>query len=414
MEARQPLASRAPWWSERGRALGAARRHSHAAAEVMPAEPHPWSVILGVGGLCWLVVTGTALLWMLPASGTTMSGMYVITTQARAVQHLLVFLAATAGYRVAIALGWPDPLGQRVRVAVINTVLALAVVSFSQIALALAAGFVDRHTLDMHETLDSWAPFSPRWESWAMPLRFFLPPYVLGLCAIALVLVAHRHHREALRVADLASAYAAARMAMLSAQLQPHFLFNSLHAISVLIDDSPRQAAVMLARLGDFLRHALESSHSPWIDVATELTGLEAYLAVQQTRFSDRLSIAIDASPDSLGVCVPSLLLQPLAENAVEHGRNEGGPTLRVRVATWVRGERLCIAVSNSSPRLAAQLSPADYGHGLSNVDLRLRAAYGSDARLTIGPDEHGGTSAVLDLPVRRIQGGCAAERGHG
>jgi Histidine kinase len=408
MEAPQQLASRAPWWSERRPAPVAALAGSHAAVEVT-AEPRPWSVILWVGGLCWLVVTGTALLWMLPASGTTMSGMYVITTQARAVQHLLVFLAAAIGYRIAIALGWPEPLWLRARVALINTMLALAVVSFSQIALALAAGFVDQHTLDMHETLDSWAPFSPRWESWAMPLRFFLPPYVLGLCAIALVLVAHRHHREALRAADLASAYAAARMAMLSAQLQPHFLFNSLHAISVLIDDSPRQAATMLARLGDFLRHALESSHWPWVDVATELAGLEAYLAVQQTRFSDRLSIAIDAAPESLSACVPSLLLQPLAENAVEHGRNEGGPALQVRVAASLKGERLRIAVSNSSPRLAAQLLPSDYGHGLSNVDLRLRAAYGSDARLTVGPDEHGGTSAVLDLPLRHVEDGCSS-----
>jgi len=348
---------------------------------------------------------------MLPASGTTMSGMYVITTRARALQHLLVFLAAATCYRIAIALGWPDRFWERVRVAVINTVLALAVVSFSQIALAFTAGFVDQHALEMHEMLDSWAPFSPRWEFWAMPLRFFLPPYVLGLCAIALVLVAHRHHREALRAAELANAYAAARMAMLSAQLQPHFLFNSLHAISVLIDDSPRQAAIMLARLGDFLRHALESSHWPWVDVATELTGLEAYLAVQQTRFSDRLSIAIDASPESLTVCVPSLLLQPLAENAIEHGRNEGGPALRVRVATRVKGERLCIVVSNSSPRLAADLAPADYGHGLSNVDLRLRAAYGSDAHLTVGPDEQGGTSALLDLPLCGTQDGTLAGR---
>ena len=411
MDMPQPLASRAPWWSERSRVPDATPERAHAEGEVTPSEPRPWAVIWSVGGLCWLVVTGTALLWMLPASGTTMSGMYVITTQARAAQHLLVFLAAALGYRVAVALGWPDSLWERVRVALINTLLALAVVSFSQIALALAAGLVDQHSLEMHETLDSWAPFSPRWESWAMPLRFFLPPYILGLCAIALVLVAHRQHREALRAAELASAYSAARMAMLSAQLQPHFLFNSLHAISVLIDDSPRQAAAMLARLGDFLRHALESSQWPWVDVATELAGLEAYLAVQQTRFSDRLSIAIDASPESLGIYVPSMLLQPLAENAIEHGRNEGDPTLQVGVAAWVKGERLCIAVSNSSPRLPTELSPTDYGHGLLNVDLRLRAAYGSEARLTVGPDARGGTSALLDLPLRGAPAAASAER---
>jgi LytS/YehU family sensor histidine kinase len=179
----------------------------------------------------------------------------------------------------------------------------------------------------------------------------------------------------------------------------------------VLIDDSPRQAAAMLARLGDFLRHALESSQWPWVDVATELAGLEAYLAVQQTRFSDRLSIAIDATPESLGIYVPSMLLQPLAENAIEHGRNEGDPTLQVGVAAWVNGERLCIAVSNSSPRLPTELSPTDYGHGLLNVDLRLRAAYGSDARLTVGPDAQGGTSALLDLPLRGAPAATSAER---
>ncbi|HKD55134.1 MAG TPA: histidine kinase [Steroidobacteraceae bacterium] len=407
----QPLASGAPWWGERGQASETGSERVGAEVEVAPVESHPWRVIWLVGGLCWLVVTGTALLWMLPASGTTMSGMYVVTTEARAVQHLLVFLAAASAYRLAIALGWPGSLWSRARVAAINTLLALAVVSFSQIALALVAGFIDRHTVEMHDTLDSWAPFSPRWESWAMPLRFFLPPYVLGLCAIALVLVTHRHHREALRAAKLASAYEGARMAMLSAQLQPHFLFNSLHAVSVLIDDSPRQAATMLARLGDFLRHVLESSHWAWVDVATELAGLEAYLAVQQTRFSDQLSVSIDASPEALGVYVPSLLLQPLAENAIEHGRGEGGPSLRVRVATWVRDGRLGIAVGNSSPRLARPLSAGDYGHGLRNVELRLRAAYGRDAHLTVGPDAQGGTSAVLDLPLRWVPGVPVSER---
>ena len=373
--------------------------------QLTPPGPRPWSVIWRVGGLCWAIVTGTALLWMLPASGTTLSGTYVITTQALGIQHLLVFLAAALGYRLAIALGWPDAPWQRVRVAAINTLLALAVVSFSQVALSLAAALADPHTLEMRATLDSWAPLSLRLESWAMPLRLFLPPYVLGLCAIALVLLAQRQHREALRAAQLASAYSAARMAMLSAQLQPHFLFNSLHAISVLIDDSPRQATLMLTRLGDFLRHALDSSLWPWVDVATELCGLEAYLAVQQTRFCDLLSIAIDASPQALGLYLPSLLLQPLAENAIEHGRRDGGPALRVRVAAWVSGERLCIAVSNSSPHLARALTPIDYGHGLTNVELRLRAAYGGDARLTVGPDAHGGTSALLDLPLRTTPG---------
>src|SRR5579862_9933989 len=193
-----------------------------AAARHTLSEPGPWGLIWGVGGLCWLVITATALLWMVPESGTVMGGMYIVTNRARTVQHLLVFLAAVPAYRLAIALGWPASLWGRARVAVINTALALYVVACAPLATALAAGFIDGHTADMYETLSVWRPLTGSSDFWATPLRFFLPPYVLGLCAIALVLTARRHHREALRAAELASAYAAARMAMLSAQLQPH------------------------------------------------------------------------------------------------------------------------------------------------------------------------------------------------
>jgi len=363
-------------------------------------DDNPWGVIWSVGGACWFIVTCSALLWMLPASGTHTEHGYVLSSAARALQHLMVFLVAALAYRGAIALGWPQRQWAQARVVLLHSVMALAVMAWAPVALALAGGFVDGRIAEMNQSFRLWLQ-DPGWEYWAMPMRFFLPPYVLGLCAIALVLVSRRHHREALRAAELATACAAARMAMLSAQLQPHFLFNSLHAISVLIDESPRQASAMLARLGDFLRHALESSHWSWVDLATELAGLEAYLSVQQMRFSDALRIAIDASPESLGASVPALLLQPLAENAIEHGRDDSGAVLHVRVAASVIDDRLCIAVNNSSPRLRTDLSPADYGHGLGNVVLRLHAAYGDDARLTIGPDPQGGTSAYLDLPLR-------------
>ena len=328
-------------------------------------------------------------------------GEYVATITAHGVQHALVFLVAALAYRAAVALGWPATPPARVRVVLVNALLALCVVFWADLAIALVSGFVDGHIADMRDMLQAMPGFLVHFKPWAEPLYFYLPPYVLGLCAIGLVMMSHRHHREALRTAELARAYAAARMAMLSAQLQPHFLFNSLHAIMGLIDESPRQASVMLARLGDFLRHALQISHSPWVDVATELAGLEAYLAVQQTRFSDRLNVAIDASPQALDVYVPSLLLQPLAENVIEHGRDESGPTLQVRVVVAMLDGRLHITVHNSRPRLTADLAPADYGRGLANVSLRLRAAYGDDARLSIGPDAQGGTTATLDLPAR-------------
>jgi|HubBroStandDraft_6_1064221.scaffolds.fasta_scaffold283529_1 hypothetical protein len=372
------------------------------AAAAVPLEPSPWGVIWRVGGLSWAGAAVLALLWLLPYEGTYMGGEWVASTLAHAVQDVFVFLLAAVAYRAAIALGWPANPSGRTRVVLINAALCLGVAAFADLANALATGFVDGHYDDMYDTLRKMAhlPYS-HWVvgEW---LRFYVPPYLLGLCAIALVLVARRHQRTALRAVELSRAYADARMAMLSAQLQPHFLFNSLHAIMGLIDESPRQASIMLARLGDFLRHALETSHSPWVDLATELAGLEAYLAVQEVRFSGGLNVAIDVSPQALELYVPALLLQPLAENAIEHGRTGSGATLAVRVAVTVLNERLCIAVHNSSSPLRAELAPADYGRGLANVSLRLRVAYGEDAHLRIAPDLNGGTTAVLDLPVRR------------
>ncbi|MBV9621649.1 MAG: histidine kinase [Gammaproteobacteria bacterium] len=369
-----------------------------------PEAAHPWLVVLTIGGLCWMIVTLTGVLWMLPQAGMRVHDVYIATSGARVLGHCLVFLLAAPCYRLAVALGWPAKHVARVRVVLSNALLALGVVALAPIALVLSAGVFDNHLEDMRESFALWL-HGPSWDYWTASLRLFLPPYVLGLCAIALTLVTRRQHREALRAAELASACSAARMAMLSAQLQPHFLFNSLHAISVLIEDSPREAAAMLARLGDFLRHALESSHWPWVDVATELAGLEAYLAVQQVRFADGLRITIEASPAALTASVPALLLQPLAENAIEHGRDDSGTTLHVRVNAAIVADRLRITVCNSNPQLVSVLSPSDYGHGLTNVELRLRAAYGADAQLSVGPDPQGGTTAVVDVPHREFVG---------
>jgi len=184
-------------------------------------------------------------------------------------------------------------------------------------------------------------------------------------------------------------------------QLQPHFLFNALHATAELISEDPNRATVMLARLGDFLRHALESSKQPWGTVATEIAGLEAYLAVQQARFRDRLSITVSVPPAAAPLAMPSMLLQPLAENAVEHGRGAPAATLVVTVAVTISGDRLQIAVHNSSPQLPVPLSASDYGNGLGNVISRLSAAYGDAASLRVGPDPRGGTTAMLDVPAR-------------
>jgi len=313
-------------------------------------------------------------------------------------QQLLVFLTAAAGYRVTLTLGWPARLTARVRVLALTLLVAVAVAVLApQLAHALIALLRDHPVIA--------AP------NWGQAAQRFLPPYLLGLLATLLVLSAGESARARAQVVALSGACAGAQMRMLSAHLQPHFLLNALHAISVLVDDSPRRASAMIARLGDFLRHALESGRWPWTDLASELAGVEAYLAIQQMRFADSLEVSVDAGAEALGACVPALLLQPLVENAVEHGRSAQGARLRVHVAASVVGPRLCLVVGNSHSLLHADLSPADFGQGLGNVEQRLLAAYGEDARLTIGPDGSGGTAAFVDLPRRTFWPARSAAR---
>jgi sensor histidine kinase YesM len=359
-----------------------------------------WRVIWVIGGISWLGVTCIALFWLRRWAGTIFEGEYVASLPAHAVGYAFIFLGAALAYRVASALGWPATARERAVTVVIHLLLVFAFLLWSELVDALSAGLVDQHYADMRLMLAYVPAFFTSLKPWAASLRFLLPPYVLGLALVLLVQMAEQRRQDALQAAELARRYSETRLAMLSAQLQPHFLFNALNAIMGLIDENPAQASTMTARLGDFLRHALETSQSPWVTVAVELAGLEAYLAVQQVRFGEQLRVSILATAEARGIRVPSLLLQPLAENAIQHGRISPVTPLSVEVLAAVRGARLHLAVRSSSVRLTRALSPAEFGCGLRNVRARLDAAYGADARLTVGPDPAGGTLATLDLPL--------------
>jgi two-component system, LytTR family, sensor kinase len=377
------------------------------------ADSVTWRMIFGLGGLCWLLTTGTAILWMWPYSGTVIDGSYVMSPTARLAQHLLVFLLAVPAYRTALALGWPTQARTRAAVVLLNLILAGLVIGTSPIAAALAVGLIDGRHQEMNDALTVIAAQCVGPPFWLGPLRFFLPSYVLGLCALALVEQTQRRHRESLRAAEFARAYTAARLTTLSAQLQPHFLFNSLNAISALIHRRPELAATMVSRLGDFLRHALENTHLPWVALETDLNGLDAYLAIQRTRFSDRLAVSVEVTAAARRVFIPSLLLQPVVENAIEHGQGNSAALLHVRIRAVVRNDRLCITVHNSEPKQGRTVAPEDFGHGLSNVLLRLQAAYDGAAHLKIQPDPEGGTIATLDLPLRTPAAAAPGERRH-
>jgi sensor histidine kinase YesM len=323
--------------------------------------------------------------------------------------YFLLFLLSAPAYRIGIGLGWPAGALSRVGVIVANATLALVVIRLSPIVLVVASASVDT-AQNATDTLRSWGPMKATAMQWLLLLRFWLPAYVLGLIAVALVATSRRSHRDSVRLAELSAQLANARMATLSAQLHPHFLFNSLHAISGLVTDSPTQAIEMVARLGDFLRIAIESTKRPWTSVEAEVLGVEAYLAVQRSRFRDRLTVRLEVEPQALTASIPALLLQPLVENAIEHGLSDPEQSLEVTVAIRLSQDRLIVIVTNSMPRISEPLMPPSFGNGLRNVSARLEAAYNGDAWLSIGPDPVCGTRAELNVPTAVNEEGGVAE----
>ena len=363
-----------------------------------------WPIIWMAGGGCWLVIAALGLLWSWPSSGTTLqNGDYVVSSAARLVHYTLLFLLSACAYRLGLGADWPRERKMQVRIIALNVALALTVARLSPLMFAVTEAFIDGRWSNFSEDIAPWLLFRPDWMAWVGLLRIWAVPYLLGLIAVALVHTARQYHRESMRLAGLSAEVANLRMAMLSAQLHPHFLFNALHAISELINENPRQATTMVARLGDFLRIALESTKRPWIRVESEVVGLDAYLAVQQTRFRDRLSVALLVDPAAMNSLIPALLLQPIVENAIEHGRCGASDALSVNVNIRREQDRLIIEVTNSTPQLISPLARSAFGHGLRNVEARLHAAFGDDASVEIGPDAERGTRAMLEMPANIV-----------
>ena len=201
----------------------------------------------------------------------------------------------------------------------------------------------------------------------------------------------------------------AARLRALQSQLEPHFLFNTLNAISTLVvDGRSADAARMITRLSEFLRLTLETSDTPEIALAEELEFVRRYLEIEQIRFGSRLRVTINAEPDTMAGMVPALVLQPLVENAVKHGVltvEDGGS---VSVIAAQNNGALRLSVLDNGPGITRHGS-ALHGVGLSNTVTRLRELYGDAARFTLGSSSRGGLEARIELPFRRALAGTTA-----
>ena len=203
---------------------------------------------------------------------------------------------------------------------------------------------------------------------------------------------------ERLRSSQLEAQLALSQLHALRMQLQPHFLFNTLNAISALALADPAQARLMIARLSDFLRLTLEDGHAQQVPLSREMQFLECYLGIQQVRFQDRLEVHMDIASDAVDAPVPSLILQPLVENALRHGLLAKTGSGHLHVSAQRDGDYLRLRVDDDG----LGLPPTGHheGIGLSNTRARLRALFGEAASMDLARMAGGGTRVELRLPL--------------
>lgn len=222
----------------------------------------------------------------------------------------------------------------------------------------------------------------------------------------------YRRYSERERVTlQLETKLARAQLEALKIQLQPHFLFNTLNTISALLHRDPESADRVVTRLGDLLRLSLQHSGSQEVMLRQELEFLERYLEIQQTRFRDRLSVQFDADPEALDALVPTLVLQPLVENAVRHAIEPRAAAGKLEVRARRRDGRLTLEVADDGPGIGASAGPgaidaaliprSGSGIGLANTRARLQQLYGKNHRFALANLPTGGLVVTLEIPYR-------------
>jgi two-component system LytT family sensor kinase len=362
-------------------------KHAQAVTTRMPAPVRSAVIVLGL----WLLfglVQASFLWWFLPLSGDRA---YRWTTMALWCLPEALLRALATPVIVALSRRWPFIPGRR-RVALpIHAVAALA------IHFAIA-----------------WALMFARVAPQQMPVAArLLSGLVFDLLLYAIVVVAwhalefqrleQRRREEAL---ELRSALAESRLQVLTMQLQPHFLFNTLHAISELVYRDPALADRAISHVAELLRMALASSGQVEGTLGEELTFLTAYCELERLRAAGPLTLAIDVPADERRLALPVLILQPLVENAFRHGLRAGGGTT-VAVRARRENERLHLEVEDDGRGLP--VGPLREGLGLRNTRARLESLYDGGHRLAIGPGSGGGVLVTIDIPARRPAGEAPA-----
>jgi len=216
----------------------------------------------------------------------------------------------------------------------------------------------------------------------------------------------YRRYRESqLRTFQLEAQLSHAQLQALKMQLHPHFLFNTLHSISALLNKDPESARKMITRLGDFLRLTLENSGSQEVTLEQEIAFLSCYLEIERIRFQDRLVTRVDVPEQTLDAKVPNLILQPIVENAILHGIAPRSSPGLIEIEAERRNSTLRIQVRDNGPGLPSHRTSENMfkkGLGLANTEKRLEQLYGAAHLFDLSDHPEGGLVVTLEIPFHK------------
>ncbi len=314
--------------------------------------------------------------------------------QARVLQHLLLLPCLLVSYWASLRIQWRPLLVAIPLQAILATAFA-ALAYPAMIVAEMALGDSELHRMATTHMSDTDPLFIPLWIASFVD---FVPSYGFGLALVTGLALYTRFRNSEFKRAALEREWSAARLAALRMQLSPHTLFNLLHTIRGHIEWDPKGAQAMVVQLADLLRRLLNAGEQDFVRLSDELQFVRLYLELQQKRFADRLSVVLPPDQDIAAVWVPSLILQPLVENAVVHGlAGHQGPVV-VRIAVRRSAEGLVLRVTNT---IAKDKPRGTDGIGLSNVGERLAVQFEGRARLTAGPQ---GTEWSSEITLPEIQ----------
>jgi hypothetical protein len=338
---------------------------------------------LGIVCLFWAYVTVSNLLYgysMSAGIARVTKVMVFASADMRLLQHVLLLPMLLVSFWASLKVQWRPilvALPLQVILGAVFSAMAYPMMILAQIIMATDS----EHGAALSHMVSAWT--DPFWATlWPASFISFLPSYGFGLALVTGLALYTRFRDSELRLAALEREWSAARLTALRMQLSPHTLFNLLHTIRGHIEWDPKAAQSMVVQLADLLRRLLNAGERDFSRLADELQFARLYLELQQRRFADRLIVELPNPAQTPAVWVPSLILQPLIENAVVHGMAGHQGVVTVRVTVGMVNETLLLRVTNSM--FPNRTVGAD-GIGLKNVRERIEVQFEGRAGLDAG-----------------------------